>query len=55
MKTFEEIAAGVYLISAGRANSYLLVGDDLTLVDDAIREEQRARRREDDGISERTA
>ena len=33
MGTFEEIAAGVYLISAGRSNSYLLVDDDLTLVD----------------------
>ena len=36
MKTFEEIEAGVYLISAGRANSYLLVGDDLTLVDTGL-------------------
>jgi glyoxylase-like metal-dependent hydrolase (beta-lactamase superfamily II) len=36
MKTFEEIAVGVYLISAGRANSYLLVGDDLTLVDTGL-------------------
>ncbi len=33
MGTFEEIATGVYLISAGRSNSYLLVDDDLTLVD----------------------
>ena len=36
MKRFEEVAAGVYLISAGRANSYLLVGDDLTLVDTGL-------------------
>jgi len=36
MKTFGEIAAGVYLISAGRTNSYLLVGDDLTLVDTGL-------------------
>lgn len=36
MKTFEEIAAGVYLISAGRSNSYLLVGDTLALVDTGL-------------------
>jgi glyoxylase-like metal-dependent hydrolase (beta-lactamase superfamily II) len=36
MKTFEEIEAGVYLISAGRANSYLLAGDDLALVDTGL-------------------
>ena len=33
MSTFEEITTGVYLISAGRSNSYLLAGEDLTLVD----------------------
>jgi glyoxylase-like metal-dependent hydrolase (beta-lactamase superfamily II) len=33
MATFEEITAGVYRISLGRSNSYLLAGDDLTLVD----------------------
>lgn len=33
MGTFEEITAGVYRISVGRSNSYLLSGDDLTLVD----------------------
>ena len=33
MKGLEEITPGVYLISAGRSNSYLLAGDDLTLVD----------------------
>jgi glyoxylase-like metal-dependent hydrolase (beta-lactamase superfamily II) len=33
MEKFKEIAEGVYLISAGRSNIYLLAGDDLTLVD----------------------
>jgi glyoxylase-like metal-dependent hydrolase (beta-lactamase superfamily II) len=33
MGTFEEITAGVYRISSGRSNSYLLSGDELTLVD----------------------
>lgn len=33
MGTFEEITEGVYRISSGRSNSYLLSGDELTLVD----------------------
>ncbi|KPJ61791.1 MAG: hypothetical protein AMJ42_00870 [Deltaproteobacteria bacterium DG_8] len=33
MEKFEEVATGVYLVSAGRSNIYLLVGEDLTLVD----------------------
>ena len=33
MEKFEEIVEGVYLISAGRANAYLLTGEDLSLVD----------------------
>ena len=33
MEKFEEVATGVYLINAGRSNIYLLVGEDLTLVD----------------------
>ena len=33
MGTFEEITAGVYRISSGRSNSYLLAGDELSLVD----------------------
>ena len=33
MGTFEEITAGIYLISAGRSNSYLLADHDLTLID----------------------
>ena len=33
MDKFKEIAEGVYLISVGRSNIYLLAGDDLTLVD----------------------
>ena len=33
MEKFKEIAEGVYLISAGRSNIYLLAGDDLTLVE----------------------
>ena len=33
MNTFEEIREGVYLISSGRSNSYLLSGDKLALVD----------------------
>ncbi len=33
MERLEEVAGGVYLIRAGRSNIYLLVGEDLTLVD----------------------
>jgi len=33
MEKFEEVAKGVYLMSAGRANIYLLRGEDLTLID----------------------
>ena len=33
MEKFEEVVEGVYLISAGRANAYLLTGEDLSLVD----------------------
>lgn len=33
MEKFEEITEGVYLISTGRSNIYLMVGEDLTLVD----------------------
>jgi len=33
MEKFEEVVEGVYLISAGRANAYLLIGEDLSLVD----------------------
>ena len=36
MSTFEEIGYGVYRISSGRSNSYLLSGDDLTLVDTGL-------------------
>jgi len=33
MERFEEVATGVYLITTGRSNIYLLVGEDLSLVD----------------------
>ena len=33
MEKFEEVVEGVYLISVGRANAYLLTGEDLSLVD----------------------
>lgn len=33
MERFEEVATGVFLISDGRTNVYLLVGEDLTLID----------------------
>lgn len=42
MNPIEEIAQGVYLIRGGRANRYLLVGDDLTLVDAGLPGEEAA-------------
>ena len=36
MKNCEEITEGVYRVTMGRSNVYLLVGDDLTLVDTGL-------------------
>jgi len=36
MDKLEEVAGGVYLIRAGRSNIYLLVGEDLTLIDTGL-------------------
>jgi len=41
MERFEEIAKGVYVISAGRSNIYLLVGEDLTLIDTGMPGEEK--------------
>ena len=42
MERFEEVAKGVYLISAGRSNSYLLVGEGLTLIDAGMPGEEKS-------------